>query len=92
MGKAEYKIPGGKLIYAETVTSDGCLSNVKISGDFFMHPEESINLLEDALKGASLESIEERVRTFFECNKITLFGVKPDDFLNVIKLSLGTLK
>jgi lipoate-protein ligase A len=92
MGKAEYKIPGGKLLYAETEISNGRFTYVKISGDFFMHPEESINLLEDAVKGTNVENIDYSIRHFFESNNITLFGVNPNDFLYIIKLSLNNDK
>jgi hypothetical protein len=45
MPEAEEKVPGGKLVRV-TVLPDG---QVEISGDFFMHPEEGITLIEDAL-------------------------------------------
>ena len=42
---AEEKVPGGKLVRV-MVRTDG---RVALSGDFFMHPEESIILIEDLL-------------------------------------------
>jgi lipoate-protein ligase A len=45
MRTAEEKVPGGKLVRV-TVAGDG---RVRISGDFFLHPEECITLIEDAL-------------------------------------------
>lgn len=50
MKRAEYKVPGGKLLVAETEVNDGVLTTVKVMGDFFMHPEEAINDLENAVK------------------------------------------
>lgn len=45
MRTTEEKVPGGKLVRV-TVKPDG---HIGISGDFFMHPEEGITLIEDAL-------------------------------------------
>jgi lipoate-protein ligase A len=45
MRTAEEKVPGGKLVRV-TVMPYG---RVRISGDFFVHPEESIVLIENVL-------------------------------------------
>jgi hypothetical protein len=45
MRTAEEKVPGGKLVRV-TVRPGG---RIEITGDFFLHPEESIALIEDAL-------------------------------------------
>jgi len=50
MKRAEYKIPGGKLLAAEVQEKGGKLTRVKLVGDFFMHPEEAIDALEAALR------------------------------------------
>ena len=86
--KAEYKVPGGKLLVAETETKGGVLTTVKLTGDFFMHPEEAINDLEDALTGKNASQIDEIVEEFFGGKEITLFGVSKNDFAHVLKLTL----
>ncbi|WP_131738080.1 lipoate--protein ligase family protein [Actinomadura roseirufa] len=51
----EYKVPGGKLVVADVDVVDGLLSGPRISGDFFMEPDEaleSINALLDGLPAA----------------------------------------
>lgn len=88
MKKADYKIPRGKLVSAE-ITEDGArLVNVKIMGDFFMHPEEAIVALEGDLKGIRVAELEEVVSRFFSKNKVSLFGISPRDFIHVIRLAL----
>ncbi len=89
MGRAEYKVPGGKLLSAESKVNDDLLVDVKITGDFFMHPEEAILELENMLKGKKLNTIEDTVISFFKYNEVTLFGVEPESFVHVIKLSLN---
>jgi len=90
MKRAEYKVPGGKLLAAEVQEKGGALSSVKLVGDFFMHPEEAIMGLEEDLKGAPLGEIDERVESFFADGDITLYGVAPGDFVKVIKLALAS--
>lgn len=88
MKRAEYKVPGGKLLVAETEVNDGVLTTVKVMGDFFMHPEEAINDLENALSGKQVSRINEIVEEFFGGKEITLFGVSAKDFAHVLKLTL----
>ena len=85
---AEYKVPGGKLVASEVTVEGDILSRVKITGDFFMHPEESIVTLEDALKGTRVDELEDTVDKFFEENQISLFGVSKKDIVKVIRMAL----
>ena len=88
MKRADYKIPGGKLVSAE-ITEDGVrLVNVKIMGDFFMHPEEAIVALESNLRGIRADELEATVSRFFSKNQVSLFGISPRDFIHVIRLTL----
>ncbi len=88
MKRAEYKVPGGKLLVVDTEVKDGVLTTVKVMGDFFMHPEEAINDLEEALSGKQVSQIDEIVEGFFGGKEITLFGVSEKDFAHVLKLTL----
>ncbi len=87
MKRAEYKVPGGKLLVADTEVKDGVLTKVKVMGDFFMHPEEAINDLEEALSGRKVSKIDEIVEGFFGGKEITLFGVSAKDVAHVLKLT-----
>ncbi|MBN1683112.1 lipoate--protein ligase family protein [Candidatus Bathyarchaeota archaeon] len=89
MKRVEFKIPEGKLIAAEVIEVDGTLISVKITGDFFMHPESSINDLENTLKGQKITDLDETINTFFKNSKIQLIGLSPKDIIHVIKLSLS---
>ena len=88
MNRAEYKVPGGKLLVAETEVKDGVLTKVKVMGDFFMHPEEAIINLEEALTGKEASQIDDIVNGFFGGKEITLFGVSEKDFTHVLMLTL----
>jgi len=51
MREANYKIPGGKLVKVKLNTTSGKITQVRILGDFFLHPEETIQTIEDSLIG-----------------------------------------
>ncbi len=88
MKRAEYKIPGGKLLSAELAVEGHHMVGVKITGDFFMHPEAAIIELEKALEGAPAADLEDTVKRFFRENDVTLFGIHVEDFVKVVRLAL----
>lgn len=49
--RGEYKVPGGKLVAAEVEVTDGVLSTVHLSGDFFLEPDSALEVIDRALTG-----------------------------------------
>lgn len=49
--RGEYKVPGGKLVAADVETSGGLMSDVRISGDFFLEPDDALERIDRALSG-----------------------------------------
>lgn len=47
----EYKMPGGKLVVADVVVTAGVLSDVAISGDFFLEPDAALAAIDASLRG-----------------------------------------
>ncbi|HET9969555.1 MAG TPA: hypothetical protein VFQ68_15070 [Streptosporangiaceae bacterium] len=47
----EYKEPGGKLVAADVEVAGGRLSQVQISGDFFLEPDEALERIDAAVTG-----------------------------------------
>ena len=83
--KAELKVPGGKLIRIDCSVKNGKIVSAKITGDFFMHPEETINSLEKNIVGSAISEndIERRVNESLK-DDITLVGASNADFTSVI--------
>ncbi|ALC05474.1 hypothetical protein CDES_05185 [Corynebacterium deserti GIMN1.010] len=50
----EVKVPGGKLVVVDVESELDTITNVKISGDFFIEPDEAFFALGHALQGASV--------------------------------------
>lgn len=83
---SDYKAPGGKLVRVRLTESDGRIQSIKISGDFFLIPEDSLSKLEKMLEDARLDESELRllVERFFRGTNAQGLGVTPDDFVKAI--------
>ena len=83
---SDYKAPGGKLVRVRLREKDGRIETVRISGDFFLIPEESLSKLEKMLEDVRLEESELRllVDRFFRGTNAKGLGVSPDDFVKAI--------
>jgi lipoate-protein ligase A len=89
LGKAEYKVAGGKLIRIQLVKKEGRIEKLKITGDFFLHPEELIEDLEKALvdQTLSMPDLDEFIGAFIERRGATLLGASPEDFAKCITMA-----
>jgi len=89
MGKAQYKVEGGKLVKAQLETEGTRIKKVKITGDFFLHPEELIEELEKAVEGTTLyeQVLADRIEAFLKKNKAVLLGASPEDFARCIVMA-----
>ena len=54
-GKAAYKVPNGKLLRVSLDFEGGKIKAIKITGDFFMHPETGVELIESTLAGQEID-------------------------------------
>ena len=86
MLEANYKVPGGKLIKVKLSVSSDVIEQVRILGDFFMHPEESILTVEEALQGGKKDAdeIEKTIEQTLHESETTLIGATAADFSKVI--------
>ncbi len=89
MGKAEYKVIGGKLIKVQLSVKGNMIEKIKVTGDFFLHPEELIEELEEALVGQALNEygLTKIIKAILEKNKATLLGASPEDFAKCIMMA-----
>ncbi len=51
----EYKVHGGKLVVVDCSITEGKLSDVRVSGDFFLEPDEALDDINAALNGLSAD-------------------------------------
>ncbi|PZA08694.1 MULTISPECIES: biotin--protein ligase [unclassified Meiothermus] len=58
----EYKAPGGKLVVVvDLEVYTGRLAQVRVSGDFFLEPEEALDRINAALEGLPVTSDETEI-------------------------------
>ncbi len=83
---ADYKAPGGKLVRVRLSEDQGTIKSVKITGDFFLVPEESLAKLEKMLEDTPRREGELKllVDRFFRGTNAKGLGVAPDDFVKAI--------
>ncbi len=87
---ADYKVKGGKLLrvrlwIAPDIQRTPRITALTITGDFFMHPEEALEMLEAALIGAPLtvEGLRPRIEAFF-AGDVQVIGADVDDFVQLL--------
>lgn len=77
--KIVHKVPQGKMLRIEADIKDSVIKRIKITGDFFIHPEEAITEIEDFLTGRPLPGIGEVLAGFLEEKNIRVIGFNPSD-------------
>jgi lipoate-protein ligase A len=89
VGKVEYKVEGGKLVKVQLAKRGNVIRKIKITGDFFLHPEELVEELEKKLEGRLLdeEDLTEYIRALMEKNEASLLGASPEDFARCIMMA-----
>jgi len=87
---AEYKVEGGKLLKCTLNVDSNVISSIKITGDFFMYPEEKIESLEQMLAGVKMdeESVREKMNDFFKTD-VQVVGADAEDFVKLIMRTLS---
>jgi lipoate---protein ligase len=86
---ADYKVPGGKLLRVQLVLditqTPPRIAELRIHGDFFMHPEEAIEELEARLIGLPCEAdaLRPEVEAFFNAG-VQVLGADVDGVVHVI--------
>ena len=87
----EYKVPGGKLVVADYQVVNHRLAHVRISGDFFLFPDDAIHVIAAALDGApvNVQAAEwaTRIREALD-ESVEMLGFGPDDVAEAVRRGL----
>ena len=81
MRRAERKVPGGKLVQMTCV--DGA---VRLTGDFFLHPEDALPDLESFLStlAGDRDAMARAIGEHIERSGIRLIGLRPEDLVDLL--------
>ena len=82
--KGELKVKGGKLIKCTLELDEEKIKRIKITGDFFMYPEDAIEKLEKSLQGIQFDEEEISKKVKEALKDVELIGVAMEDFVDVI--------
>lgn len=86
----DYKVPGGKLIRMDVEIEKGVIRSIKITGDFFIHPEDSIEAIEGFLTGKEVsEELAKKLEDFLEAKGTRMIGISAADIVASIKKLLN---
>jgi lipoate-protein ligase A len=87
--RSQVKVPDGKLVRLDAVCEQHIISDIKISGDFFVHPEEALFTIERGLDGLGLTGTEEdlahKVGLVVSDSGAVLIGFTTDDIVSLLK-------
>ena len=88
----EYKTPSGTLVVVDFGVEDERLSNVVVSGDFFLEPPEALADIVRALEGARAELGEEELAGRIEGTLregVEMVGFSPEAIARATVRGLG---
>ncbi len=86
MKKAIFKVPNGKLLKIFVEESGGKIDSIKITGDFFLYPEENIEKLETYLCGCELqkEALAAKIGEFLRTTPTNFFGLDTESLVSTV--------
>ena len=77
----------GKLLRID-VTYEDQIESIKITGDFFIHPEETLDQIVSELKGLPLpfqpDSVTRKLSYVIQNNEAEMIGITVNDIVNTL--------
>ncbi len=90
--QAKQKVKEGKVVKVE-VDCDELIRNVRITGDFFLHPEDILEEMETSMVGlernADEETIISNIQKVIADRDVQMIGISPGSIARLIKEALG---
>lgn len=87
--RAQRKVPDGKLVRMDAVCGGGVFSNIRITGDFFVYPEEALANIERDLSAGRLsgreDDLETKVVSIVTSNNAVLVGFGAKDIADLLR-------
>ncbi len=92
--QAKQKVKEGKVVKVDVeVDFDEIIKNIKITGDFFIHPEDFLEEIENSIIGlgrnAGLESITSNIQKTTAGKDIQMIGISPDSIAILVREALA---
>ncbi len=85
------KVKEGKIVKVE-VEFDNVITKVKITGDFFLHPEDVLDDIERSLPGlkkdAGFETLAHEIHKIVDFRDVEMIGISPESLALSIQEAL----
>lgn len=82
--KIIHKVSGGKLMRIKFEIDNSIIREIKITGDFFVHPEDDLMKLEKVLQGKQIDQVKQSVDEFTEKKQTRIIGFTSADLQSVL--------
>ncbi len=81
------KKEGEKLVRIHVRFNEDRIENIRITGDFFIFPEEKLSELENLLFGQKIipDDILGTIKNFLKNNNVTFAGISPETISEMIQ-------
>lgn len=90
--RGEYKVPGGKLVAVDLAVDDDRLTDVHVSGDFFLEPDSALETINAALTAmptsASVEELGRVIAARLD-DDVAMIGFTPQAVGVAVRRALG---
>ncbi len=91
ISQVRQKVKEGKLVKVE-VEYDEVIKNVRITGDFFLHPEDILEKIEKSITGlektTSEENIISNIQKTIAADDVQMIGISTESIARLIKEAL----
>lgn len=86
MKQSVYKVPNGKMIKIKVAVDGKKITTIIITGDFFLHPEDTLFAIEKNLAGTNLEenALIKSIQSTLEKKGAILIGADALDIAKAI--------
>ncbi|WP_069114557.1 lipoate--protein ligase family protein [Jiangella alba] len=86
----EFKVPGGKLVVVDLDVLDGVIRHARVSGDFFLEPDDALERIDAALAGApvSLSAAELAARVDGVLDGVVMLGFSAEAVAVAVRRAL----
>ena len=89
--QAKQKVKEGKVVKVE-IECNELIRNIRITGDFFIHPEDILDEIEKSIigleKSASIETIMSNIRNRIADRDVQMIGISPESIALLISEAL----
>ncbi|RQP08664.1 MAG: lipoate--protein ligase family protein [Microbacteriaceae bacterium] len=88
----EFKVPGGKLVVVDLDVADGRLADVRLSGDFFLEPDDALPLIDRALIGLPADADGKTIAAAVQAalpDGAVLLGFSPEAIATAVRRAVN---